>query len=202
MEARIGRSRCLARRIVGECVGARIGEARQLALAAAFARLSELVVILGGRGDQRLALRVGDERRSDADRAAGVEDVDHGPGVGGIDPQRGVRLAGRRAADQQRQLHLGALHLAGDRHHLVERGRDQARKADHLRFVVVGRLQDVLPRDHHAKVDHLETVALQDHADDVLADVVDVALDGGHDDPALALGGALFSFSFSMKGKR
>ena len=82
------------------------------------------------------------------------------------------------------------LHLAGDRHHLVERWRDQARKADHVRLIVVGGLQDVLPRHHDAEVDDLEAVALQDDADDVLADVVNVALDGRHDDPALALGRA------------
>ena len=101
-----------------------------------------------------------------------------------------MRLAGRRAADQQRQGHAGALHLARDRHHLVERRGDEAGQADHVGVVVVGALQDVLPRHHDAEVDDLEPVALQDHADDVLADVVDVALDGGHDDPALALGGA------------
>ena len=54
----------------------------------------------------------------------------------------------------------------------------------------LARLQNVLPRHHHAEVDDLEAVALQDHADDVLADVVNVALDGRHDDPALALGRA------------
>ena len=37
---------------------------------------------------------------------------------------------------------------------------------------------------HHAEVDDLVVVALEDDADDVLADVVDVALDGGHDDAA------------------
>jgi hypothetical protein len=40
--------------------------------------------------------------------------------------------------------------------------------------------------DHHPEVDHLVVVAAQDHADDVLADVVDVALDRGHHDLALA----------------
>jgi hypothetical protein len=47
--------------------------------------------------------------------------------------------------------------------------------------------QDVLAGHHHAHVDHLEVVALQDHGDDVLADVVHVALDGGDDDLALGL---------------
>ena len=38
--------------------------------------------------------------------------------------------------------------------------------------------------DHHAEVDDLVVVAAEDDADDVLADVVDVALDGGHQDLA------------------
>jgi hypothetical protein len=82
-------------------------------------------------------------------------------------------------------------------HHLVQRGGDQAGKADHVGAVLVGGLEDVLPRHHHAKVDDLEAVALQNHADDVLADVVDVALDGGHHHLAFAGSGAgplLFRF--------
>ena len=56
-------------------------------------------------------------------------------------------------------------------------------------------LMDILLPDsvHHrlhrhiaAKVDDLEAVVLEDDADDVLADVVDIALDGGEDDAALA----------------
>ena len=101
------------------------------------------------------------------------------------DPERGVDLGRRGAADQQRQVEALARHLLGHRHHLVERRRDQARQADDVGLVVVGRLQDVLERHHDAEVDDLEVVALQDHAHDVLADVVDVALDRRHDDLAL-----------------
>ena len=43
-----------------------------------------------------------------------------------------------------------------------------------------------LHRHIAAKVDDLEAVVLEDDADDVLADVVDIALDGGEDDAALA----------------
>ena len=39
---------------------------------------------------------------------------------------------------------------------------------------------------HHAQIVDLEVVALQYDADDVLADVVNVALDGGHNDLAVA----------------
>jgi hypothetical protein len=47
--------------------------------------------------------------------------------------------------------------------------------------------QDVVAGHHHAHVDHFEVVALQHHGDDVLADVVHVALDGGDHDLALGL---------------
>ena len=43
-----------------------------------------------------------------------------------------------------------------------------------------------LHRHIAAKVDDLEAVVLEDDADDVLADVVDIALDGSEDDAALA----------------
>ena len=43
-----------------------------------------------------------------------------------------------------------------------------------------------LHRHIAAKVDDLEAVVLEDDADDVLADVVDIALDGCEDDAALA----------------
>jgi hypothetical protein len=45
--------------------------------------------------------------------------------------------------------------------------------------------EDLLRRHHHAEVDDLEVVALEHDADDVLADVVHVALDGRNDDEAL-----------------
>jgi hypothetical protein len=52
----------------------------------------------------------------------------------------------------------------------------------------LSRYRDPLGGYHHAEVDHLEVVALQDHADDVLADVVHVALDRRRDDLALGFG--------------
>ena len=45
-----------------------------------------------------------------------------------------------------------------------------------------------MPGHHDAQIDHLIAVALQHHADNVLADIVHIALHGRHDDPALALG--------------
>ena len=45
--------------------------------------------------------------------------------------------------------------------------------------------QNLFARHHHAEIDDLVVVAAEHDADDVLADVMDVALDGGQQDPAL-----------------
>ena len=64
----------------------------------------------------------------------------------------------------------------------------------------------ILRRRHHdAEVDHLVVVALEDDADDVLADVVDVALDGGEQDACRRCsvpGRRAARFSSSMNGIR
>ena len=59
-------------------------------------------------------------------------------------------------------------------------------------------------RNHDAKIDDLVIVAGQDHADDVLADVMHVALDRRHQDFAGAgsLAVPFLRFSSSMKGSR
>ena len=86
-------------------------------------------------------------------------------------------------------------------HHLVERRRDQAGEADDVDLLVACRLKDLRRRHHDAEIDDLVIVAGEHDADDVLADVVDVALDGRHQDLA---GAAAFgsrrsrAFSASM----
>ena len=126
------------------------------------------------------------------------------------DLDRRVLGAGGRAADQQRHREPLALHLAGDVHHLVERRRDQARQADDVDLVLPRLVQDVLAGDHHAQVDDLVIVAGEHDADDVLADVVDVSLDGGHEDlaarrcarAAVPPAAMALAFSASMNGVR
>ena len=103
------------------------------------------------------------------------------------DLDRGVLARRRRSADQQRQLEPRALHLARDVDHLVERRRDQPREADDVDLLALGGVEDRLGRHHHAEVDHLVVVAAEHDADDVLADVVHVALDGREQHLALAL---------------
>ena len=98
------------------------------------------------------------------------------------------------------------LHLLGDVDHLVERRRDQPRQADHVDAPARLAVCRIFSHGHHhAEVDHLVIVAAEHDADDVLADVVDVALDGGHQDLAARLAAAArraLAFSASMNGQQ
>jgi hypothetical protein len=94
------------------------------------------------------------------------------------------------------------LHLGGDVRHLVEARRDQAREPDDV-APSASACRGSCRRHHHAEIDDLVVVAAEHHADDVLADVVDVALHGGEHDLALAARALpRFCFSSSMNGVR
>ncbi len=138
-------------------------------------------------GDEVCLAVVAEEAGGDGHGAAGVEHVDDGLAVVRRDLDGGVGAAGGGSADEQRQLEALALHLVGDVDHLVERGGDEAAEADHVGLLGLGALEDFFAGDHDAEVDDLVVVAGEDDADDVLADVVDVAFDGGEEDLALGL---------------
>ena len=117
-----------------------------------------------------------------ADRPRRIEHVDGRLVVSRRDFHGRVFGAGRGAADQQRQIEAFALEFAGDVDHFVEAGSDQAAQADQIDPFALGGFQNSFAGDHHSQVDDLVIVAAQHHADDVLADVVNVSLDGGHQD--------------------
>ena len=94
---------------------------------------------------------------------------------------------GGGAADQQRNGEAFALHLLRNVGHLLQRRSDETREADDVDLLLTRLLEDLRARDHDAHVDHVEVVAREHHGDDVLADVVHVALNGGDQDLALAL---------------
>ena len=71
-------------------------------------------------------------------------------------------------------------------HHFIKAWGDEARQADDIHLFVAGDLQDLLRRDHHAQIDDLVIVAGQHDAHDVLADVMHIAFDRGHQDLARA----------------
>src|SRR6185437_2308378 len=56
-----------------------------------------------------------------------------------------------------------------------------------------GRLENLLARHHHSQIDDLVVVALQDDADDILTDIVDIALHGCDHDSSVAARGAVLA---------
>ena len=145
----------------------------------------EAFVFLGGLGEEAGPLVLGEEGGGDGDGAGGVEDVDEGAGVVLGDLDGGVGGGGGGAADEDGDTlfaEAGLFGFLGDVDHFVEGGSDESGEADDIGVVFVEGGEDFVAGDHDAEVDDVEAVAGEDHADDVFADVVDVAFDGGHDD--------------------
>ena len=65
--------------------------------------------------------------------------------------------------------------------HFLQRRSNQSADAHEDGLVLQGRFENRLARHHDTEVNHLEAVASQHDADDVLADVVDVAVGCGED---------------------
>ena len=147
----------------------------------------DLLVLLADPLDERLVRILAEELPRDADGARGIQDVHDRAGVARLDLHRGVGSRRRGATDEERGGEALAFHLGRDERHLLERGRDEPREADEIGVQLACRLEDPCRRDHDPEIDDLVVVALQDDADDVLADVVDVALDRGHHDQAVVL---------------
>ena len=77
--------------------------------------------------------------------------------------------------------------------HFVERRRDQSAQPDDVRAPCLGLGQNLFARHHHAHVENFVIVAAQYHADDILADVVHVALDRRQQHFALRFSAAAFA---------
>src|SRR6202166_4942450 len=102
-------------------------------------------------------------------------------------------LVERRTADQHDELVAQALLLerVDDDLYVRHRGRQQRRHAKDVRLVQLNGRQILLDRVVDAEVDDLEAGALKHHRHQVLADIVDVALDGADDDLANRLDAGL-----------
>mmetsp|Transcript_3747 Transcript_3747/g.9780 ORF Transcript_3747/g.9780 Transcript_3747/m.9780 type:complete len:609 (+) Transcript_3747:1365-3191(+) len=91
-----------------------------------------------------------------------------------------MHLGRGRAADEKRYPETLLLELLRHVDHFVERRCNETRQADDVRLVLLDRRQNLLRGTHHPKIDDAVVVAAQHHAYNVLADVMDIALDGGN----------------------
>ncbi len=114
-------------------------------------------------------------------RTAGIDHVDRlSLLITRMDFHGSMHAAGRSATDQQRHVEAFTLHFSSHMHHLIERWCDEAGEADNIDIFSASRIENFLRRHHHAKIDDLVIVTGENHADNVLADVVNVALHSGH----------------------
>ena len=161
---------------------------RALAIGARFVPGANVFIVFGDFSEEAVFQGVAEQVGDDADGARRIQHMNHGRIVAGRDLDRRVDLGRGRAPDQQRDIEPAALHFGGDGGHFLERGRDQARQADDVGVLALGGVDDVGVGHHDAEIDDVIVITLQHHADDVLADVMHVALDRGGDDLALGPG--------------
>ena len=77
-------------------------------------------------------------------------------------------------------------------HHFIEGRRDETRQSNDVCLLSFCHFQDLVAGHHHAKINNLEVIALQNDTNNFLADVMHVTLDSGHHD--LAIGTDLATF--------
>ena len=99
-----------------------------------------------------------------------------------------MRPAGRGTADHERDGESLTLHFLRNMDHLVERWRDEAGEADDVAIFFLRGGEDFFARNHHSHVDDFVIVAGQNDANDVFADIVDIAFHRGHENAALRAG--------------
>jgi len=100
----------------------------------------------------------------------------------GRDPGGGELLGERRAADEERDLDGRDAQVLRRHHHLLRGLHEQAGETECVGLVGVVRRDQILGRHLDAQVDHAVSVVREDDLDQVLADVVDIAFDGGQHD--------------------
>ena len=103
----------------------------------------------------------------------------HGRVVDGCDAQGRVEARGGGPAYQEGNVQARLLQLGSHVHHLLQRGSDEAAEANHVHLPVHGAPHDVFGGHHDSQVYDFIAIAGHHHGDDVLADVVHVALHRG-----------------------
>ena len=92
------------------------------------------------------------------------------------------------SSDEKGSVHASGGHLSADLLHSVQGRSDESTHADNVGSNLHSLVQQRITRHHHAEVGNVEPAACQYDGSDVLADVVDVALDGGDEESRLVAG--------------
>ena len=133
-----------------------------------------------------LASRGVQEFLHEARVTGGVAYVEYGAFVARGNLYGSVRGRGGGTADDNRDALACVLHGFRDRTHFFERRRNQSGKAQYIGLVLDDSLHDDVFGNHHAEVHHFVAVTGHNHGDNILADIVHVALHGGDYDFAAA----------------
>jgi len=182
----LGRRRRVVRPVHLETIRARSGQRQERRALFAVMDGADVFVFGFDLGDEISLEIIREQVRAHAHGAARVRHIDHlAARVVGLDLDRGVDLGRGRTANDQRNREALTLHFLGHMGHFFQARRDQATQANNVRAHFARLIQNRLRRHHHAQIGDLIVIAAQDHADDVLADVMYIALDGRHDDLAL-----------------
>ncbi len=177
--------------VVGARVGACVLDAQTMALDLGPLVRVDHACVLGVEVAHELLALVRIEQLGDhAGRTTRIGHVDDRAAfVGRGHPERGVDPTRRGPTDEQWHREALTLHLGRDIDHLVEGWCDQAGEPDRVGAALAGGVEDRLGVDHHAEVDDVVVRAAEHHADDVLADVVHVALHRREHDGAVRVVG-------------
>ncbi len=101
-------------------------------------------------------------------------------------------LGGCGATNQQWQTNLLPLKLRGNGYHFIQGRRDQPTQADNVDLLIDSGFDNLVNVHHDTQVDHIVVVTLKYHANNVLADIVDITLDGSHENFAFGNSGITF----------
>ncbi len=113
-----------------------------------------------------------------------------------LHPRETIRQ--RRAADQNRASNAGGFQVLRRRHHHLCRFDQQSGKAESVRLMRFVGFDQLFGRNLDAEIDYTIAVVGQNNIDQVLADIVNVALDCREHDRALAEAIGLLHVRFEM----
>ena len=114
-----------------------------------------------------------------------------------------MRTTGGRATNKQRDFQHTEmripLHFFGNVRHFFERWRNQTRQTNDVGILGFGARQNFGAGHHHAHIHDFKIITLQNHRDNIFANIVHITFDSSNNDFTLGLGsdtGALFFLYF------